>query len=740
MKEFLNKNYVLLIIAFVAVVCLSILSYLTVLNYSYDMEKDYVRLSNQEIINEVEFSLENGKKLESYFGLSEVLEKGKKLIDSDCFLFIKSDSGKIAAMSEKTDLININLSDYNEISQPIKNGNKYEGELVTYISKKGVRNTLNPYLKKAAVVCIVLFIIFLIAYYAIVKRFNIARKKTIIIVLVGILLQGAALTFIYADVFADASARTVEGIGKYLQVSLETMQEKGISIDDISGFDEYLQNKSNEYEWIDSIECKEADSVQSDENKIIIKIADNTKDLILVDISDNYVRKQILKMVLTFIATIAIAVVFMVEMMYLPNMIAFRRSKSFNTPCNAQYITIPSILRVSNFLTSTFSYMCLCFSALQIKEWNQGCFGMSPEIASAVSISICSLAEAGGMIIMPFIARKVQNRKILVVSTVLLIVSNALCFFTSSAAVIIIMRFFAGLGFAGNKQVSNSIIANGYETYEERQTNLVQSNAGIIGGILCGMGFGAIIAGVFGYSATFLGAAVGCIGFLIFNLTMVPWKLISQKQSEKEVKGSPIDRKSLKIILTSSLVWKQTLLIVVPQYIFLMVIVSLIPGRIQSAGVDNVVLTYCNLLNGVFGLYLGVYIQKFLQKRMNQVRILILMFLLGILSMIILDGPYLILMLLISSILSGINDGVGTPLATDIFIGNRVFMMNLDEDTSLMIYSVIGYAAMTIAPLILEMCEKSRIWMVSTCGVFLIICALIGLLFTNKNKAKPKHN
>jgi len=736
MKKIKTEHIVLLVIALFAAAALCVLSYLTVLQYSYDMGKNSIEVTNQEIIQELETSLQYGKKLDSFYGLSDVLSKGKTLLNNGTILTIESIDNQILALSEKSNSITINPNEYLQVSQDINDGTKVVGILKSYLPKVSITSSLKSTLFTTIACCAAVFLIILFIFLVILPKRNISKKKSIIIVICGILLQGALLTVIYVPVFVSSANDTVKGVGDYIQYSLIQMKEKGINIEDIDGIDEYLNEKASSYDWVDSITLEDSnDSTNiSDKNRIVMKIDD--KSIVLVAVSDNYILKQIIKMILTFLATIFIAVIFMVEFLYLPDIILFRKTDKFDTSCEEQYKNVAKSLRMSNFLTSTFSYMCLAFSALQIKEWNQGCFGLSPELSAALSISICSLTEAIAMIVFPYIARRMESKNILKISTVLLIAANFACFFTTSTLVIIVMRFFAGIGFAGNKQVSNTITVNAYSTYEERQANITECNNGIIGGILCGMGFGSIIAGVFGYGATFFGAAIGCIGYLVFNIFFVPWELVRKNGIIKKTRQSTLSLKSLKKILCSSSVWKSILLVVTPQYIFLMLIVSLIPGRIQSAGMDNVVLTYSNLLNGIFGVYIGVIIQKFLERYLNRVKILIIMYISGIVAMLIINGPMPIVMIFISAVLAGIIDGVGTPISTDLFIGNVVLQMEMEEDEILMLYSVIGCIAMSIAPIILELCEKSITWMVGSCAVLAVLSLCLWVTTNQKFKFK----
>ena len=179
-------------------------------------------------------------------------------------------------------------------------------------------------------------------------------------------------------------------------------------------------------------------------------------------------------------------------------------------------------------------------------------------------------------------------------------------------------------------------------------------------------------------------------------------------------------------IFRSASVWRTIGLVVIPQYFLLMIIVCLIPGRIQSEGMSGVVLTYANLLNGVIGLYIGERLYRLLQMFIkNDLRLKSIMVITGAVTLFVMDIPvFPVVMILLAASLSGIIDGVGSPVSTDIFMGNAYVMRYLNDTEILMLYSVIGSAVMAVAPFLLELCEKSIPWMYGT-GFVLLACAIL---------------
>jgi predicted MFS family arabinose efflux permease len=534
-------------------------------------------------------------------------------------------------------------------------------------------------------------------------------------------------------------------------VSLKEIEEKGVSIDEIDGLQENL-NEKTAYQMIAGIqlqrqsgarsEPRAADADSSGSEVITIPLDGHGSDNleINVKVSGDFIRQMIVGMVLNFIAVIAIIFVITAESMRLPQMLDFRKSGEFNRDGPLQYKQVAYTLRFGNFITSVGSYSCLAFSALMIRQWNQGAFGLSVGLTAALSISLCSLAKVVGLLAAPAFARKLETRRLLTVSTALLICANLACFFTASSATVLLLRTLSGLGFAGNKQALNSMIALGYGTSKEREENLAESNAGLIGGIMCGSAMGAIIAATLGYEATFALASGIFVLFIVFLIYFIPWKLLAENAGRRE--NGEVDFRRVFALMKDPQVVKYSLTVNLPVYIYLMVIVVLIPGIIQSGGIPPVVLTYCNLLNGLAGLYIGVRLGGLLRSRIGIRTSIVLVCAIGsaavlmqALSFTVASLPLTIAALIFGAALLGLVDGAGVPLTSDYFLELDSIRGRIDEATALSLLSIIGFIVMTVAPVILDICITSRTALIIVSVVLFVLNLFI---YSKKEKTYEK--
>lgn len=726
MIGFFRKYYVLQFISLLAAVGLCVLSYLTILDYFKKNEEQFIISCNDEVIDEITTSLKYGKTLSNYYGISDVLKRAALLLNEGSIIVLANKDEEAIASTMEESYFQLERSDYGEVIQEIRsNEDGLEGYLKTYYSYIKIKEELKDSLKKSVIGSLIVFLIMTICCFAGYKK-GVSDNHIVLLMILGVTIQGIFLTVNYRPEFEKAAQKSAEGTAAYVNSTINDVLKKGVVIEEIYDLDEYMEEKRQENDSIASLYIKERnDSVRQNEYTLPL-YGENEKRTLAYSISEGYIHRNVLDMALTFIATIVLAIIVMKESIILSDMISFRRSKLFGQPSEDQYKHIANAIRYGNFLSVTFDYMCLSFSALQIKEWNQGTLGMSPITAAALSISICSIADLLGMFFMPYIGKRLAGKKLTVISAIVMIVANLGCFFTTSTLVMVIMRFFAGVGTAGVKQVRNIVISDGYSCEKERSANLAASNNGVIGGILCGMGFGGVIAGVFGYQTTFIATAIGYMLYLIFMFLFMPWKLLLNASNEKEKISNDNFIIRLNKTITSKRLLKTICLVIIPQYFLLMIIVCLIPGRIQSLRLPGVVLTYANLLNGVAGLYLGERVYKLLQNKFkSDITIQMLVLVTGAVSMIMLNIPFFMTaVIILSSILAGLVDGIGTPVSMDIYMGNISVIEGLDDTESLVLYSVLGSAVMSVAPFILELCEKNEVWMFGS-GIYLIICAIL---------------
>ena len=727
LNDFFREKIVLFIITIISAIVLCVFSYLIVLEDTFSNEEQCIMTINSSVLEEIETSLRYGKRLSNYYGISRVLKNAEKFLPPNIILTVEDSDGNVLAATEDKENFIISLSDYGVVRQDIHGGmNDVAGVLATYYMKESVRNNLTNSAFKTVIVSAFITVLTVLCCAVLGVKMRCSSRMIIAATVIGIIVQGIFLTFHYKNDFEIAARKSAESVAHYVTSSINAVINKGIVINEIADIENYLGQKRKENQFIKDIYFV-ADNVNAADNIYIEEIeGSKTKTSLVCEFSEEYIRKNVLNMLLIFAATIILIIIAMNESFNLSKIIAFRKSHEFNTATIGQFDVIAKAIRYGNFLSLTFDYMCLSFSALQIKEWNEGVLMLSPTMTAALSLSLYQAADLLGLISMPSVSRHIKMKNLSFVSTFLVIVANIICFVTKSAGIMILMRFFAGIGTAGIKQTRNMIISRGYSNEAQRNANLIASNNGIIGGLLCGMGLGGVAAAVFGYQTTFLISGFGYLLYLCFETECIPWKML-----ERRAEGTLVNKNQESLIIRmlsifkSMNVWHSILTILVPQYFLLMMIVCLIPGRIHTLKLSGVVLTYANLLNGIAGLYIGEWLCGLLKNKLHSdLKIEAVVLFTGGITMFIMNIPvYPVAVMIFAAFLAGLLDGVGTPVATDIFMGNAHILLRINDVEILMLYSVIGSVVMSTAPFLMELCEKNFIYMYSV-GIILMFCAL----------------
>ena len=190
------------------------------------------------------------------------------------------------------------------------------------------------------------------------------------------------------------------------------------------------------------------------------------------------------------------------------------------------------------------------------------------------------------MLVLPKFVKKMDIKKTLVISSFMMAVCNILAFQADGALQIVLFRGLAGIAYAGFKQVSNYLITRGYKTDLQRSRNLSQDNAGLLGGVTCGAGLGAIICSTSGYALTFFVSAGVFIVYLFIAISVVPWKWLKGKQKDEEDVQKLGIKKVLRMIFSFEML-RYIFLIGIPLNIGVLLCVTLIPGICQSQGIST---------------------------------------------------------------------------------------------------------------------------------------------------------
>lgn len=772
-----RANTVIAIFCVFLLITLSLLSLVCYLsfdqNYREIKQSTYSALCGQ-VISDMETSISYGKRIDRYFGIENVFARTQALFGEDFVVSILDRDGDPLYESENineaitgviaTEELHLAL-DSSEVSESyalvdrdgyevlimtIEDGQERAGYFLLSYPTTVYAEQRASMLREVALYLAIAFaagLVVMIVYYLTVRKRmeksddNVQRALLFVvpagIIIVFIVIMGVMNYVLFQERYEAAMSEDARSIVEYVSSTTQDLYEKGVLYEEMYGLDEYLAEKVEAVPVLWNLRIShvvsDSDSVLARENAAMISIpVDASGVTLLVEayISEEYVSQKMWSLFFMFLATFIFCIVIIIELTKLPEMFDVRRRADYNEDSPVTYEHISSGVRIASFMRTLSSYMYLPYSAMLIKQWNQAVGGLTVGVTAALPMTVESAGQVLGMMIYPIWFKRPDRRSRWFFGACLvgMLAVNLICFMTHSALTIIVMRFFGGLCYSGFMHVLNMIIASGHNSEERHQINLAQSNAGVIGGIMCGAGIGAIVAELAGYASSYIISAIMFVIFGWFVLRMMPWKLLERNAIREEKRIEKAAEKSEKLDLVrliktvlSPRVLQYFLFVMVPMGFGILYVVTLIPSMVDAQG-SAILLSYCYIFNGIAGFYFGPKLVEMLGKRFNNSICIVIALVVAALGLVVLGVPPFMLMVLLSSTLLGVFDGFGTPMATDGFLVIPTLKNSMNEVTALAIYFALCNVVSVVAPVVIEVMTQGSI----TLAVFVLAAVYVG--------------
>lgn len=784
MKNKKQKQINQLVFIFIIIFSCSFISFMGYMNFKTNhreiKDQIYQKIAN-EAIEGIENAIKFGKTLENYYGMNQIFLNIKEIIGQEIDLVVADLDGKIlyCSIEEAAKLSQINTSmsdkaatmaiskiedientedshvysvlDRNYIIQPIKSEEGNLGLfLVTYedsILDEQIADVRLTIILQTGVAIAVVLILYLLGNLAINSATMAAKRRKkllgflpVILILVAIIIQSTLSIFVYQDSYKGTMMSGGKQIMGNLNDTISKVMEKGIELDEVDGVVSYLTEKVEKMPILWNIKIVHAIANAADntgrENELLINYDLNGETIKLeAELSTEYINDKMIQVILLMVSTLIIIVIFIIEITKLPGLILYCTSNKKDTECEESYRQVNGALRLTAFICSTAEYICVPYSAMIIREMNESAFGLSVGMTAALPLTIGGLAQMFGMFVLPKYIKNLDMKVVVIVFSIMMAGCNFMAFSSNTAVMIILFRGLAGVAYAGFKQVSNYLITKGYRNELQRSSNLSQDNAGLIGGVTCGAGLGAIISSTAGYSTTFIVSAFVFLIYMIITVYIVPWKWLLGIQKEEEEKGKLTLKQIGNIVFSFEMV-RYISLVGLPLNLGVMLCVTLIPGICQNNNISTLVLSYCYIANGIAGIYIGPALANWAKRSFGLKRSIGFAFALTAVSIYCLELPLLAVMIIISGAVFGFIDGFATPLATDEFLEMKLIKKTVNESTALIFCVLLTYVFTTVAPIIAELMliETSAI-----SPLFIVAVAYGGAAFLLMASGKAKN-
>lgn len=571
------------------------------------------------------------------------------------------------------------------------------------------------------------------------------------IIMVGLLAQCVLSYNSYQQRYKEVMFEGAAGISSYLGDMTEELHNKGVSYERMYGLDEYFAEKVEESPLLWSINVVKVYAHTSDitgrdsEYTVSSVLKDdrqgntNERVCINVEVSKAYIDEKMQDMLLVFIASYAVALIMIYELLKLPDVLFKRVSKHFRESKTQAEIAAP-VLRLGMFIAYTGMYVGIPFSGVMISQWNQSVFGLSvgflasiPMTAELLSTMLCSL------LLLPLF-KKLPLRGLFTGSVLISVAANALCFLAGSPVELIALRFVSGMGLAGFRYCMNTIVAQGSTEDGQTTANLAALNAGLLGGITCGGTLGAIIAGAIGIQTAYLISAVLLVLFGLIVLGFAPWKLVKENGAETvsvkaEDRGTGKSKTSILSHFADLSLWRYLILVAVPMNFGLMFVVAFFPNFVSSMALPDVVTSYGYLINGLVGIYIGPKLLSALSQKLGRSACVVLALFLGAASVFVFNVDLPLVMVLVCVALLGLFDGFGTP-ATSAYYVNLPVIKHMGVSKGLTVLSVVGSIVQTASPVVYSVILSTGLYGTNTLGLVFVGCALLFIFSLKMGKSR----
>ena len=797
-KRASKKIWILGVFAVFIAIAMSFVSWLiyAVFEENYrEIKQQYYAVVSYQIVEDIENSVKNGKQIERFYGMDNVLNDMLDLISTDTipvktaitdisgnvlYSSFGSGDGKatyLAMIADQHIQDNIKFADGSS-SYKIVNSKEYEfmlqpiyatdgsqiGSLLLFYRTADISTELLPQKQSsdtATALCVASTILILVIYFLFLPRSigeaNIgeteveeyARKQKenklmfvvpVIAIMVGLLVQCLLSYNEYQQRYKTVMFEGATGISEYIGGIVDDLNTKGVPYEKMNGLGEYLADKAVDSPLLWNISIV---NVFADTSNLLERTSEYNVSLpigiqgeqnmhINIEISKEYIDSKMTSMLLVFVVSFAVALIMIFEFLKLPDAMFDRISSTFKNSKKEQSEIVSPVLRLGSFIAYTGMYVGIPFSSVLILQWNKSMFDLPVGFLASIPMTAELLSTMLCSLFCLPLYRKLNLKLVFVVSALISAFANVMCFFANSPEQLIIYRFITGIGFAGIKYSFNSIVSFGSVSDENTTSNLASMNAGLLGGITCGGTLGAVIAGSISVQMSYAIAGIFIVAFMVIVLALSPWKLFKEKAA---VESSSKKGKKTNIFsfVFSPAVLRYMLLVALPMNFGLMFVVAFFPSFVSSLGLPEVTTSYGYLINGLVGIYLGPVMLKSLSAKIGRTPCVVLSLLLAAVSAFILNINIPIVIVLLSVAVLGLFDGFGTPASSDYYV-NMPAVKNVGASQGLSVLSVVGSVVQTFSPVLYSVILAAGISGINILAIAFMACAVLFIMTIKLDK------
>jgi predicted MFS family arabinose efflux permease len=722
-------------------------------NYNNSLVSTY-SVAGNELVRKIEYALRYGKPIDNFYGMNDTLNELKDVTTEVEQVNIVSTSGDIlydlngfvkdtrlpdellkASVFEQG-VVNENLSYqfYNEKAYLFIRINDstshHVASLVMIFPEDNFLQLNSQYTKQlilylfsiAFITLLVLFIVFFKSKFF--NHDNLMDKKKILIALIAVIgsaqvLYSGVNYFLFKNAYIDMAQTSKDFIQDIVGKNIESVHAKGISLQNIEGFNKYLDSINNSLPQIESISLVQPE----------VSATQSELPQVNAIVSNDYVSQQMFKILLDMLTVLVISIFFMIELTLLSVILLIERQTSAKHKqfCIIDARSSHGLVRSLTFFVNLGVFMSLTFVPIVMKNHYTPILGLPKDVVLGLPLSAEMLGGILAIILAGLSIDKKGWRAVFYIGALFLALGNLLSGLCASALLFILARAIAGFGLGYIMMALRSLVVS----LPESSAAIAEFGAGSIAGLNCGAVIGGMLADRIGYEAIFCLAAIAVVIPVIFvRRLMTEFEIEERKTSDISAIAKFVnfiaDKKAIIFLFC----------IFIPYFISGAFLDYYFPLFASSNDLSQSDISRGFLLNGLFIIYLGPVLTRFVTNKLGDTNGLIVsMFIvISALATFMLFGT--VAAAFVTLILLGVAEGFGVAIKTTYFL-NLKGIKDLEINKGIAYFSAMVNLSRMAGPIVYGVALSLGMRM----GVGLIIFAVLMLLvvFIFSTKFKPEN-
>ncbi|MTI81356.1 MAG: MFS transporter [Firmicutes bacterium] len=754
-----NVRYKILTMAFLLLVIImsfsGMVNYMTFAsNYNNSLVNTYAVAGN-ELVRKIEYALSYGKPINNYYGMNDTLNELKDVIpeveevkivsaNSDVLYdlngFVRDSqlpNELLKAAVFKQNTVNENLSyQFYEgkayLFIRINDNDAHHVASLAMVFPKGTFLQLNSMYTKqlvgylVGIAMITLVILAIVFFKTKFYENNVINKKKVLFIFIAVLgsaqlLYSGVNYFLFKNAYIDMSYKSKDFIQNIVEKNIESVYTKGISLQNIEGFDKYLNSIKDSLPQIDDVSLVPSGELNSQNPQEFNRIT--------ITVSNDYVGQQMNKILLDMLTVLVISIFFMIELTLLAVIIMIKnQTKGVTQGSSCEIGTSHGLVRSLSFLVNICVFMSITFVPIVMKNLYLPLLGLPKDVVLGLPLSAEMLGGVLAIFLAGWLIDKKGWRAIFYIGVLFLAGGNLLSGLSASAIPFVFSRAIAGLGVGFIMMALRSLVVS----LPEKNTAIAEFGSGSIAGLNCGAVIGGMLADRIGYDAIFYLAAITAVIPFIFAR-----RLLTEFEIEVRVTSSSSALEKFINFITDKKAVVFLACIFIPFFVSGAFLDYYFPLFASSNNLTQSDISRGFLLNGLFIIYLGPILTRYASNKLGNTNgiIMSLFIVVCALATFILFGT--VTSAFVTIVLLGIAESFGVSMKTNYFL-NLKGIKDLEINKGIAYFSVMVNLSRMAGPIIYGVALSLGMRM--GVGLISLVILMLLLVFIFLTKFKPTHH